>query len=251
MDAYIIATSRTPIGRAFKGALKDERPEDLAAHAIRSLLAKVPQIEASEIAETILGIGVPGGQQGSNLARVVNVMIGLDSVPAHVVSRFCASSAQAIRSAANSIAAGEGHCYIAAGVESISSFLQTDVDNLPGSKSPHFDAAQLNTLANAANLKPWQDPRILGQLPDVMLRWDRPLRTSLAHWGLPAKTKTHLPFAAKNLRRPQWQTASFSVRLHLIDWQMGMSLQPTRAFVVEARWRDLRICSQYFERVDP
>jgi len=169
MDAVIVATARTPIGRAFKGFFHQTRPEELASAAITSLLAKVPALDPALIDETIMGVGVPGGQQGSNIARVTNIMVGLDDVPAHVVSRFCASSTQAIRSAAQAIWSGEGECFIAAGVESISSMAFTDVDNLSGAHSPAFEKAAARTAASSASLDAWHDPRQQNELPDVYI----------------------------------------------------------------------------------
>ena len=166
---YVIETSRTPIGRAFKGVFSNERPENLAKSAVQSLMAKVPEVAPSDIDELILGVGVPGGQQGSNLARVVAVLMGWDTVPAHVVSRYCASSSQAIRSAAQAIMSGEEHCVIAAGVESISSMALTDVDNLPGSKSPVFETAIQRTEAFSRQGGLWQDPREKNQLPNIYI----------------------------------------------------------------------------------
>ena len=166
---YVMETSRTPIGRAIKGVFSNERPENLAKSAVQSLMAKVPEVAPSDIDELILGVGVPGGQQGSNLARVVAVLMGWDTVPAHVVSRYCASSTQAFRSAAQAIMSGEEHCVIAAGVESISSMALTDVDNLPGSKSPVFETAIQRTEAFSRQGGLWQDPREKNQLPNIYI----------------------------------------------------------------------------------
>ncbi|MFC5931309.1 acetyl-CoA C-acetyltransferase [Cryobacterium melibiosiphilum] len=174
-EAVIVATARTPIGRAFKGSLAAERPEDLAAAAIRAAMNAVPQLDAREVEDLIVGCGVPGGLQGSNLARVIAVQLGWDTVPGVIVSRFCASSLQAIRSAAHAIRSGEGDVFIAAGVESISSFAQTDVDGLPGAHSPHFAAAAERTSRRASasigadDAGPWTDPRERALLPDVYI----------------------------------------------------------------------------------
>lgn len=168
-EPVIVAAARTPIGRAFKGRLAQERPEDLAAAAIAAALDQVPELDASQVEDLVLGCGVAGGMQGSNLARVVAVQLGLDTVPGLTVSRFCASSLQAIRSAAHAITAGEGHVFVAAGVEAISSFAVTDVDNLPGAKSPRFDDARERTLQRAAGGGRWLDPRESGHLPDVYI----------------------------------------------------------------------------------
>ena len=165
-NAVIVATARTPIGRAFKGSFATERPEELAAAVIRAALEKVPELDTSHIDELIVGCGVPGGVQGSNIARIVAIRLGWDSVPAHTVSRFCASSVQAIRSAAHAIEAGDGSVYISAGVESISSFQLTDVDGLPGAHSPFFDDAVAETVSRSQSAGRWVDPRLGFRVPD-------------------------------------------------------------------------------------
>jgi acetyl-CoA C-acetyltransferase len=126
-DAVIVAAARTPIGRAGKGSLKDARPDDLGAFAIRKALEKVPQLEPSEIVDVICGCGFPEGEQGMNLGRRIALLAGLpDTVPGTTVNRFCASSLQSIRMAFHAIVAGEGDAFVAAGVESI-----TRVNNMP------------------------------------------------------------------------------------------------------------------------
>ncbi|TFC44690.1 acetyl-CoA C-acetyltransferase [Cryobacterium sp. TMT1-21] len=169
-EAVIVATARTPIGRAFKGSFATERPEDLAVAAIQAAVAAVPPLDPREVEDIILGCGVPGGLQGSNLARVIAVQLGWDTVPGLTVSRFCASSLQSIRSAAHAIRSGEGDVFIAAGVESISSFALTDVDNLPGSRSPRFEEAAARSRHRAETAEPWTDPRLDWQLPDVYIQ---------------------------------------------------------------------------------
>jgi acetyl-CoA C-acetyltransferase len=168
-EPVIVATARTPIGRAFKGSLAAERPENLAVAAIQAAVAGVPQLDPNDIEDIILGCGVPGGIQGSNLARIIAIQLGWDAVPGLTVSRFCASSLQSIRSAAHAIRAGEGEVFIAAGVESISSFARTDVDNLPDSRSPRFEEAAARSRRNAESAETWTDPRLDGLVPDVYI----------------------------------------------------------------------------------
>ena len=117
----IVAATRTPIGRAFKGSLAGVRPDDLAAHAVRVLLAQVPALDPAEVDDVICGAASGAGEQGMNLGRVAGQLAGLPpTVPGMTVNRFCASSLQAIRMAHHAIAAGEGDVYVAAGVESVS-----------------------------------------------------------------------------------------------------------------------------------
>jgi acetyl-CoA C-acetyltransferase len=120
-EAVIVATSRTPIGRAAKGSLVDVRPDDLAAFAVRDVLAKAPGVDPGEVVDVMVGCGFPEQRQGMNLARRVALLADLPvSVPGTTVNRFCASSLQTIRMAFHAIRSGEGDCYLAAGVESIS-----------------------------------------------------------------------------------------------------------------------------------
>ena len=120
-EAVIVSAVRTPIGRAGKGSLVDERPDDLLAFAIREAVAKVPELEPKEVVDVIVGCGFPEQKQGMNLARRAALLSGLpDTVPGTTVNRFCASSLQTTRMAFHAIKAGEGDVYVAAGVESIS-----------------------------------------------------------------------------------------------------------------------------------
>ena len=126
-EAVIVAATRTPIGRARKGSLVDARPDDLAAFAVDSVLKQVPELDRSEIVDVMVGCGFPQEKQGMNLARRVALLAELpETVPGTTVNRFCASSLQTIRMAFHAIRAGEGHAYVAAGVEST-----TQVDGYP------------------------------------------------------------------------------------------------------------------------
>ena len=93
-EAVIVATARSPIGRAFKGTMTSIRPDDLTVQMIKAALAKVPQLDPAEIEDLILGCGLPGGEQGYNMARVVAVMLGLDTLPGTTITRYCSSSLQ-------------------------------------------------------------------------------------------------------------------------------------------------------------
>ncbi|MCP9487796.1 MAG: acetyl-CoA C-acyltransferase [Gaiellaceae bacterium MAG52_C11] len=120
-EAVIVSALRTPIGRAGKGSLVAERPDDLLAFAIREAVAKVPELEPREVVDVIVGCGFPEQKQGMNLARRAALLADLpDTVPGTTVNRFCASSLQTARMAFHAIKAGEGDVYVAAGVESIS-----------------------------------------------------------------------------------------------------------------------------------
>ncbi len=170
-EAVIVATARTPIGRAFKGSLKDVRPDDLAVAAVQAVLAKVPNLDPAEVEDLYLGCAEPWGEQGMNLARVVAVLAGLDHLPGATVNRFCSSSVQTTRMAFHAIKAGEGEAFLSAGVECVSRFRgfagagQADDSWL----NPQFATAQERTAATARSNETWSDPRDTGALPDVYI----------------------------------------------------------------------------------
>ena len=119
--AVIVATARSPIGRAYKGSLVDVRADDLAGFAIDALMDKVPEVDRASVEDVMLGCGLTHHEQGFNLARPASLLGGMpDTVPATTVNRFCASSLQTIRMAYHAIERGEGDTYIAAGAESVS-----------------------------------------------------------------------------------------------------------------------------------
>ncbi len=141
-EAVIVSAVRSPIGRAMKGSLKTVRPDDLATQMVAAALAKVPELDPTEIDDIMLGCGQPAGQSGFNIARVVAVQLGYDFLPGVTVNRYCSSSLQTTRMALHAIKAGEGDVFISAGVESVSSFVTGNADGLPDTKNPLFDDAQ-------------------------------------------------------------------------------------------------------------
>ncbi|MDA8360290.1 MAG: acetyl-CoA C-acetyltransferase [Actinomycetota bacterium] len=149
-EAVIVATGRTPIGRAMKGSLVDCRPDDLAAGVVSAVLQKVPQLPTHTIDDLIMGCAQPAGESGYNLARVVAVMAGLDDVPGVTVNRYCSSSLQAIRMAAHAIKAGEGDVFVAAGVETVSRYGHGAAD--VGPHNPIFAEAEARTAARSAKV---------------------------------------------------------------------------------------------------
>jgi acetyl-CoA C-acetyltransferase len=120
-DAVIVAYGRSPVGRARKGSLVDVRPDDLAAHVVTKVLEKVPELEPSQIEDLICGCGLPGGEQGHNIGRVVSILARLD-VPGVTVNRYCSSSLMTTRMAAHAIEAGEGDVFLSVGVECVSRY---------------------------------------------------------------------------------------------------------------------------------
>jgi acetyl-CoA C-acetyltransferase len=168
-EAVIVATARSPIGRAFKGSLTSIRPDDLAVQMVAAALAKVPQLDPAQIDDLILGCGLPGGEQGYNMARVIAVLLGYDSVPGTTITRYCSSSLQSTRMAFHAIKAGEGDVFISAGVECVSRFAKGSSDGLPDTKNPLFAAAEGRAAEMAEGGFSWHDPREDGQVPDVYI----------------------------------------------------------------------------------
>ena len=123
-EAVIVDTVRTPIGRAFKGSLASLRPDETLAHVIDQVLERNPGVEPADVEEVIAGCAAPQGLQANNIARVAVLLSDKLEAPttASTISRYCASGLDAIRVAANHVAAGQGDTYIAAGVEFTSSY---------------------------------------------------------------------------------------------------------------------------------
>jgi len=164
-EAVIVATGRTPIGRANKGSLVDCRPDDLAGFVIKEVLAKVPALDPTTVEDVILGCGQPGGEAGYNVARVAAILAGLPDVPGVTVNRYCSSSLQAIRMAAHAIRAGEGDVFVAAGVETVSRYRNGAADT--GPHNPLFADAEARTVTRTpAFTEPWTPP---AGLPDVYI----------------------------------------------------------------------------------
>jgi len=167
-EAVIVAAVRSPIGRAFKGSLVSIRPDDLTAQIIRAALDRVPALDPTEIDDLMLGCGLPGGEQGFNMARVVAVLLGLDGLPGTTVTRYCASSLQTTRMALHAIKAGEGDVFISAGVETVSRFIKGSSDTLPDTQNPLFAPAEAATAERAmGGGGDWRDPRGDGRVPDI------------------------------------------------------------------------------------
>ncbi|MET3947933.1 acetyl-CoA C-acetyltransferase [Arthrobacter sp. UYCu512] len=190
-EAVIVSTARSPIGRAFKGSLKDERPDDIASAMVAAALARIPSFDAADatgqgLDDLYLGCAEPSGEAGSNMARVVTILAGLDNVPAATVNRFCASSLQTLRMAFHAIKAGEGRAFVAAGVEAVSRYRdwagagETDAST----HNPLFDAARQRTAARAASNTPWTDPRLGGRMPDIYIAMGQTAENVATTYGI-------------------------------------------------------------------
>ena len=165
-EAVIVATGRTPIGRAFKGSLVDMRPDDLTALVVREVLKKVPQLDPNTVEDLILGCGQPAGEAGFNIARVSAILAGLDNVPGVTVNRYCSSSLQTIRMAAHAIRSGEGDVFIAAGVETVSRFGSGASDSGKAMNPVFADALARTETRSAKVTEPWKPA---AGLPDIYI----------------------------------------------------------------------------------
>ena len=165
-EAVIVATGRTPIGRAFKGSLVDMRPDDLTALVVRAVLAKVPELDPHSVEDLIVGCGQPAGEAGFNVARVAALLAGLDNVPGVTVNRYCSSSLQTIRMAAHAIRSGEGDVFVAAGVETVSRFA-SGASDIGKAVNPLFADAMARTATRSERVSdPWTAPP---GLPDIYI----------------------------------------------------------------------------------
>jgi len=145
-EAVIVATARSPVGRAFKGRMADLRPDDLVATVIAAAMAKVSGLTPDRIDDLHLGCGLPGGEHGFNMGRVVSTLLGWETVPGTTITRYCASSLQTTRMALHAIRAGEGHAFISAGVEMVSRYGNGTSDAPESARNPRFAGAVERTM---------------------------------------------------------------------------------------------------------
>jgi acetyl-CoA C-acetyltransferase len=161
-DAVVVSMRRTPFGRARKGSLAGERPEDLGLSAIAAAVADVPAVDPTTFDDLLVGTAVPEGAQGDNLARRLAVLAGWDSVSGTTINRFCASSLEALAAASRAIRSGDGDAYLVTGVESTSHEPPNTTSPYPGGE-PAAERTR-NLLADGGL---WADPRTLGLAPDL------------------------------------------------------------------------------------
>ncbi len=141
-EAVIVSAARSPIGRAFKGSLTELRPDDLTATIVRAALDKIPELDPRDIDDLYLGCGLPGGESGFNMGRIVAVLLGYDHLPGATITRYCSSSVQTTRMAFHAIKAGEGDVFVSAGVETVSRFAKGNSDSRPDTTNPVFADAE-------------------------------------------------------------------------------------------------------------
>ena len=168
-EAVIVSVARSPIGRANKGSLKDLRPDDLTAFIVKTALDKVSGLDRNTVDDLYLGCGLPGGESGYNMGRIVNVLNGMDDVPGATITRYCASSVQTTRMAFHAIKAGEGDVFVSAGVEMVSRFRKGTSDHWPETQNPRFADADARTAKTAEGGVDWHDPREDDTLPDAYI----------------------------------------------------------------------------------
>ena len=194
-EAVIVATGRTPIGRANKGSLVDCRPDDLSALVIKTVLEKVPQLNPSDVEDVILGCAQPAGESGYNMARVAAILAGLEDAPGVTVNRYCSSSLQGIRMAAHAIKAGEGDVFVAAGVETVSRYMYGASDT--GPHNDLFADAEARTKARTpAVTEPWAPPKglpdvyiAMGQTAENVAEYEKVTREEMDEFALLSQTR--------------------------------------------------------------
>ncbi|MBI4883063.1 MAG: acetyl-CoA C-acetyltransferase [Actinobacteria bacterium] len=193
-EAVIVATTRSPIGRANKGSLISMRPDDMSAQIVKALMAKVPQVKAADVDDLMMGIGQPAGEGGFNIARVVAVLAGLGDVPGVTVNRYCSSSLQTIRMAFHAIKAGEGDCFIAAGVETVSRYANGASDLAPNAI---FKPAGERTKARAQGGQgKWAPPE---GLPDMYIAMGQTAENVVEQEGVTREEMDRFGVRSQNL----------------------------------------------------
>ena len=198
-EAVIVATARSPIGRANKGSLVSMRPDDLAAQMVKAVLDKVPALDPRDIDDLIMGCGQPGGKSGFNIGRAVAVQLGYDFLPGTTVNRYCSSSLQSTRMAFHAIKAGEGHAFISAGVETVSNFATGNADGWPDTKNTGVFGEAMERSAKAAEgATEWHDPREDGNIPDVYIAMGQTAENVALHTGISREDQDHWGVRSQN-----------------------------------------------------
>lgn len=192
-EPVIVATARTPIGRAAKGSLVDVRPDDMSAFIVKDVLSKVEGLDPAEVEDIIWGIGQPGGEGGFNIGRIIAVMNDME-VPGVTVNRYCSSSLQTIRMAAHAIKADEGDCFVAGGVETVSRYMNGAADT--GSHNEKFAAAeQRSAERTTGDGGDWTPPN---GLPDVYIAMGQTAENVAEHLGISRERQDEFGVRSQN-----------------------------------------------------
>lgn len=193
-EPVIVATSRTPIGRASKGSLVDARPDDMSAFIVKDVLGKVDGLDPAEVEDIIWGIGQPGGEGGFNIGRIISVMNEME-VPGVTVNRYCSSSLQTIRMAAHAIKAGEGDCFVAGGVETVSRYMNGAADTGPHNEL-FANAEQRSAERTSGESGKWEAPN---GLPDVYIAMGQTAENVAEHLGISRERQDEFGVRSQNL----------------------------------------------------
>jgi acetyl-CoA C-acetyltransferase len=222
-EAVIVATGRTPIGRANKGSLTTCRPDDLSALVIKEVLAKVPQLDPQTVEDVIWGCGQPGGEAGYNIARVAAILAGLPDVPGVTINRYCSSSLQTIRMAAHAIRAGEGDVFIAGGVETVSRYMYGASDT--GPHNPLFADAEARTAQRApAVTEPWAPT---AGLPDVYIAMGQTAENVAEFEGVTRQEMDEFAVRSQNRAVEAQENGFFEREIIPVTLEDGTVLAPT------------------------
>jgi acetyl-CoA C-acetyltransferase len=193
-EAVIVATARSPIGRANKGSLVDLRPDDMSAQILKALMDEAPQVKAADVNDVMWGIGQPAGEGGFNIARVISVLAGFDDIPGVTVNRYCSSSLQTIRMAFHAIKAGEGDCFVAGGVETVSRYASGASDLAP---NPIFKEAGERTKARAQGGQgTWTAP---DGMPDIYIAMGQTAENVVEQEGISREEMDRFGVRSQNL----------------------------------------------------
>jgi acetyl-CoA C-acetyltransferase len=193
-EAVIVATARSPIGRANKGSLVGLRPDDMSGQIVKALMDKVPQVQAADVDDLMWGIGQPAGEGGFNIARVISVLAGFDDIPGVTVNRYCSSSLQTIRMAFHAIKAGEGDCFVAGGVETVSRYASGASDVAP---NPIFKTPGERTTARAQGGQgTWTPP---AGVPDMYIAMGQTAENVVELEGISREEMDHFGVRSQNL----------------------------------------------------
>lgn len=223
-EAVIVATARSPIGRAVKGSLATMRPDDLAAQMVRAVLDKVPSLDPKDIDDLMMGCAQPAGEAGYNIARAVAVELGYDFLPGTTVNRYCSSSLQTTRMAFHAIKAGEGDVFISAGVETVSRFGIGAADGAPNSKNAIFDDAQARTAKQAEGATEWHDPREDGHVPDVYIAMGQTAENVANFTGISREDQDHWGVRSQNRAEDAIKSGFFEREISPVTLPDGTSV---------------------------
>ncbi len=192
-EPVIVATARTPIGRAAKGSLADVRPDDMSAFIVKDVLNKVEGLDPAEVEDIIWGIGQPGGEGGFNIGRIIAVMNDME-VPGVTINRYCSSSLQTIRMAAHAIKADEGDCFVAGGVETVSRYMHGAADT--GSHNELFATAEQRSAERTTGEGgDWNAP---DGLPDVYIAMGQTAENVAEHLGISRERQDEFGVRSQN-----------------------------------------------------